>query len=325
MGAWLRRGFILLMLAGIAALAFVIARHATPGQPMSLSVFVDGGSDALRTVDRLGKTVTRMSVSEERRLGDQIARQVEEGYGGAEGADLAAAERQRYVQEVTDLLVHKGGLRRPDISYVAKLLQSEVINAYSLPGGHVYVTSGMLALVESDAELAAIIGHEIAHVDLGHCIERIQYEEVARRLGGKPVATLVAIGAYFFSIGYADNEEADADRQGIIYAEKVGYHPQAGQLVFARLRDQLGEHTVRRHNIAGELEDMVAGALEDYFSTHPPSSVRIDNYDRVFREQRFNLEVTPYYVGRRNRAELRPWPRHEYADEFVTGRIYPRP
>src|SRR2546428_10733946 len=143
----------------------------------------------------------------------------------------------------------------------------------------------MLALVESDAELAAIIGHEIAHVDLGHCIERIQYEEVARRLGGKPVATLVAIGAYFFSIGYADNEEADADRQGIIYAEKVGYHPQAGQLVFARLRDQLGEHEVRHHNIAGEVEDMVAGALEDYFSTHPPSSVRIDNYDRVFREQ----------------------------------------
>jgi predicted Zn-dependent protease len=311
------------MVVGVVAISWVIAEHATPPQPLSLSVLVDGGTEAMRTVDRLGKIATRIPVAEEIEIGDRIAQQLEPVPADADvevrGGPLADAEA--YLQAVVDTLAAAGGLRRPEIRYRAAILDTAVINAFAIPGGHVYITTGMLEFLENEAELAAIIGHEMAHVDLAHCIERLQYERLAEKIAGPPAEVLVSIGYRMFSIGYSDELEAEADRQGTLYAERAGYHPQAGQVLFDRLAARVGAGE-ERDSVGREIKGMVSDALSDYFGTHPRDRERIANFERTFAEQRFDLENRAYYLGRLNLDQMTCKRDREISGETVTGRIF---
>ena len=317
----IRLGIVAGFLGLVGFLTWLIANHATPGQALSLSVLVDTGTEAVRTVDRIGKLATEMPLGEEVKVGDGIARDLEAGFSG--WANAKAQEREQYVAMIAKILVEQGGLRRPGMPYVAKVMDSSEINAFAIPGGHVYITTGMLDHLKSEAELAAILGHEIAHVDLKHCIERIQYEHAARKLGGAPLEVMVGIGTQLATIGFSDDLEKEADRTGTLFAEKAGYHPQGGQVVFARLKALLGERDENRNTLGAEVTGMLGDALNDYFRTHPSSGERILAYDRVFREQGFDLDHHRYYVGSQNYADLKPRSSREYAYEWVEGRIYP--
>lgn len=65
-------------------------------------------------------------------------------------------------------------VRRPGIRYTAPIVHSDQVNAFAVAGGRICVTTGMLSFVESEAGLATVVGHEISHVDLGHCVERLR-------------------------------------------------------------------------------------------------------------------------------------------------------
>jgi len=278
----------------------------------------------MQAIDRVGLTLTRLSAAEEMQLGRQIAEQVERSFPSTlESERKTESERQRqteYVDDVVRYLIEHGGLRRPEISYTAKVIPSDIPNAFALPGGYVYITSSLFDRLETEAELAAIMGHEVAHVDLKHCIERLQYELVARKIGGPPLEMIVAIGAGLWSLGYADEQEADADRQGTIYAERAGYHPEAAVLALSRLED-LQESRPRRDTIDREAAGMVEDAFADYFLTHPPLDERLVNVERTWREQHYDLAGEPYYLGRRNRKDLVPRSQKEFPEELVTGRL----
>ena len=79
-------------------------------------------------------------------------------------------EMQAYVNEIGQSLAKN--TERPDVSYTFTVLDSPMVNAFALPGGYVYVTRGLLALANSEAELAGVIGHEIGHVTARHSAER---------------------------------------------------------------------------------------------------------------------------------------------------------
>ncbi len=314
----LRLLLVVAMVVLVAGLTWVIAEHATVGQPLSLAVLVDGGSEALRTLDRVGQVLTQVSAEQEIALGAEIATKVEAGALAA--GDLANTQRA-YVQAVVDRLVAKGRLRRPEIPYRAEIVDTEMVNAFAIPGGRVYITTGMLAFLRSEAELAAIMGHEMAHVDLKHCIERIQYELVAKQVGGRLVEAMIGAGYALVSIGYADELEAEADRQGVLFAQRAGYHPQAGQVVFARLRAAEGGEA-RRDSLGAEVGGMVADAFGDYFATHPKSDERLRNFDEVYRRQRIDVTARAY-LGRQNYLTWTPMTTSAFPDEYVSRAIYP--
>jgi predicted Zn-dependent protease len=313
---------VLLLATGFAV--WLIAHRPAPQQPASLSVFVDRGTELMQAIDRVGLTLTRLSAAEEMELGRQIAEQVDRSFPGTVGSEeVSKAELQRqseYVDAVVRYLVERGGLRRPEIAYTARVVRSDIANAFALPGGYVYITSSLFDRLETEAELAAIMGHEVAHVDLKHCIERLQYELVAREIGGAPLEAIVAIGAALWSLGYADEQEADADRQGTIYAERAGYHPEAAVLALSRL-DDLQASRPRRDTIDREAAGMVEDAFADYFLTHPPLDERLVNIERTWREQHYDLAGEPYYLGRRNRKDLVPRSQKEFPQELITGRL----
>ena len=85
---------------------------------------------------------------------------------------------QAYVQELGEELAARS--ERPDLPWTFRVLDDPVINAFALPGGYIYVTRGLLAYLDSEAELAGVLGHEIGHVTARHSVNQISRAQVAQ-------------------------------------------------------------------------------------------------------------------------------------------------
>ena len=138
-----------------------------------------------------------------------------------------------YVNAVGQSLVPY--VRRTGISYQFHVIDSAEVNAFAVPGGQVFVFTGMLRFLKSEAELAAILGHEISHVDLRHCIEKYQYELAARRVGLDGIGQLADRARLPITIAYQKNEEIEADAQGARLSIQAGYDPSVAPVLFSRI------------------------------------------------------------------------------------------
>src|SRR5262245_32496756 len=227
-----RYGFVfilaLLVLSGVTVLV------GETEQGVNLSSVMEIWADVLRDVDHFGFTLTRVSDQEEVRVGKEVSRSVMRWW--QEDPDWTP-----YVSAVGATLVPY--VRRKGIRYEFHVLESEQINAFALPGGQIFVLTGMLKILLSEAELAAVLGHEISHVDLRHCIERFQYEPTLQKVGMGELGKFAEIGRRLLTVGYTKYEELEADAQGVRLSIAAGYNPAAGAQVFDRLGQNLREHT----------------------------------------------------------------------------------
>jgi predicted Zn-dependent protease len=211
--------------------------------------------------------------------------------------DRADPELRRYLSRVgNSLLVH---VRRRAIEYEFHVLDSEGVNAYSLPGGKIYVTRGMLQVVETEAELAAILGHEMAHVDLGHCIDRVRTRISAERRGVRRDPLQDTIRA-FIDRAHGESLEYDADRYGAGLAGRAGYDARGLADLFTRMEDE-----ARTGPKAGDhrrVDDLLAEAIRTYERTHPPFERRVD---RLLEFPRGGYRGVRNYRERKARADAR--------------------
>ena len=133
---------------------------------------------------------------------------------------------------------------RKDISYYFKVLADEEVNAFSLPGGYVYVNKGLIEKTESDDELAAVIGHEIAHIVARHSVKRLQaalsYSLLRILTSQIPQSQEVNASAdYAFAqilTGYSRDDELLADKLSAKYCRLAGYDPEAMVTFLKRLQ-----------------------------------------------------------------------------------------
>jgi len=151
-------------------------------------------ADVLRNVDELGLHATRIPAHKEMELGDQIAGEIRR-WGPVD------PDATRYVNAVGQGIL--GNVNRKAIRYHFHVIQSPQINAFAIPGGHVYVLTGLLEFLQSEAELAAILGHEISHVDLRHCVERYQYQLALEKVGAGDLASVAGLAHGLVAIGYS--------------------------------------------------------------------------------------------------------------------------
>ncbi len=174
---------------------------------------------------------------------------------------------QDYVNQIGQKLVKV--CRRRDIEYHFKVLDTNDINAFAVPGGYIYVTRGILAVMNSEAELAGVLGHEIGHVvgrDSANQISQQTLFQVAALAGmAAPGARDLAVaGNMLFNsvmLGYGREKEFLADAQGVEYMGKAGYDPSqmaAFQYTLAKIYQG-------------------PGGYAQYLSTHP------DIFDRINR------------------------------------------
>jgi predicted Zn-dependent protease len=230
--------------------------------------------DVLRDVDQFGLKLTRVSDSDEMAIGERIAAEIA-------ARSKATKAMSAYVDEVGQKLA--AHVRRQHIRYQFHVIDAPDVNAFAIPGGHVYVFTGMLVFLHSEAELAAILGHEISHVDLRHCIERMQYGAALDKAGIGPLGRAADMLRQFASIEYDKYQELEADAQGARLSVEAGYDPAAAVAVFNRLQERYGQPTTKAKTPVGELGNALGAALGSYAASHPQSADRSRRLEALVR------------------------------------------
>ncbi len=302
----------LLTVVAVAALLFSRSYH----EP-NLESIVEIWADVIRDLDQVGKTVTRVSAKREMEIGRGIEKEIARYWPIKH--DPA---NQYYVAKVGQLVLEH--TQRKGIEYRFYILDAPFINAFALPGGGIYITTGMLEFLESEAELAALLGHEISHVDLRHCIDRLQYELAVRKIGGSDLAAITRVGYMLVGLAFSEQQELEADAGGVILVAKARYDPRAALPIFERLAKfqagMRGERNRQRGKPTTMVEELgiaVGKALEQYFATHPPTDTRIRELNTVFARNTRAWHGRRFYVGRSNYQERIPRSRDDRPVEWI--------
>lgn len=213
-----------------------------------------------------------ISPAEEARIGARQNPEVVLTFGGVHGDPELAA----YVDRIGQRLAAQTG--RPDIPFTFTVLDTELVNAFALPGGYVYVTRGLLALANSEAELAGVLAHEISHVTARHSAERYSQSTLAQLgiglvgvLTGGHTAQLAGLGAQAYLSAYSRDQESEADAVGIGYLSAAGYDPGA----MVSFLQQMDRNDRLRSRLSGERRQVA------FFSTHPRTSDRAAQAMRI--------------------------------------------
>ena len=230
-----------------------------------------------------------VSEQEELKLGKQQYMPSRQKEGGDYVTDPSVT---RYVRSVGNKLAKVADRKLP---YEFVVLNNSEPNAWALPGGKIAVNRGLLVELESEAELAAVLGHEIVHSAARHSAQQMERSTLiagaallAGILGstgdrnyGALAAGGTALGGALLNKAYGRDAERESDYYGIKYMAKVGYDPQAAvslQKTFVRLSDS-----------------KEPGWMAGMFASHPPSRERVRNNQRLVNQ----LKVRGGFVGKK--------------------------
>jgi len=213
---------------------------------------------------------TRSISASDKAQGAQANPELVKQYGGRYTGPQAA-----FVERVGKRVAVQSGLSNAQGDFIVTTLNSPVENAFAIPGGYIYVTRQLLALMNSEAELASVLGHEVGHVAARHSQSRNTRSTIgsilaagAGLLTGSNIATqLVGTGAQLYTLKYGRDQEYQADGLGIRYMTAAGYDPYASADMLASL--------AASSNLAARTSGKDANAIPTWASTHPNSADRV--------------------------------------------------
>lgn len=262
--------FAALMGSIFSVLSFAVpAHHASPNvslsaQPISNTAQFDDPYSDFR--DARYSNAGLLNERDEIKLGTQLHREVTKKFNLTDaGLDRVERIGQRCA---------KASLR-PNLLYKFHVIQSREINGFSLPGGHVYVTTALLKLANEN-ELASVLAHEVGHIVARHSLKTLkksqEYDDIAKQLGELTgvagdvardlgVALGQMIGAGFLT-AHSRDEEREADFLGVRTMPRAGFDPQGMITMFQKLQ---------------RIEEQNSDLLGSLFSDHPDATERIDN------------------------------------------------
>ncbi len=273
---WLPLALILLL--GVLAIVHTERHHiATPASPQAM---LNAAADAQHELTRVPAHFDPMSDAAEIALGTNLASRYVTEFTPT---NLTPAQRthnaaiETYLQQVA--LRTASHTRRQLPWRVHYIPNASFVNAFALPGGQIFVGLGLLNLMHSEDALAAVLGHEIEHVDLRHCAERVQTEEHLRNLG--PIGAIVGLPVQVFLAGYSKEQELEADRDGATLAVEAGYSPLGLRDLFTEFQKLETPSTSSSNNPIDEAASLSLSTLTGYFQSHPPASARLQQLDTL--------------------------------------------
>lgn len=232
-----------------------------------------------------------LSEQDEQQLGRQTDQSVIEQYGLYEGPAL-----QQYLQVMGQAMGRLS--HRPGLAWQFKVMDSPVVNAFAAPGGYIYVTRGLLAALNNEAELAGVLGHEIGHVTARHSARQysnMMLASLGLGLGqgllgdyGDALGPLLEAGAGLLFLKFSRDDEREADALGVEYASRANYD--AGRMAdfFITLQNQPASD--------GE----APARLPEFFSTHPNPVNREANVRQMAAQWQARAAGQTFRVNRDN-------------------------
>ncbi|MFZ1947236.1 MAG: M48 family metalloprotease [bacterium] len=223
--------------------------------------------------------------SDEVALGKQSDQGITRTYGIYDDQDLAGYI-DRLGQTISEVT------QRSNLEYHFKVLDTPVVNAFAGPGGYVYVTRGILAYFDDEAELAGVLGHELGHVNARHIAQQMSRQQLTQLGLGvgmvysetfRKYADLAQFGAGMLFLKFSRDDERQADNLAVEYASKSGYDARRMAAFF---------QTLERMSPGG------GAGLPDWFSTHPNPENRVAAVGAKAEEWRRTLGLAEYAVRR---------------------------
>ena len=266
-----------------------IAMLCLLGAALPAAAFDLGSVDwkkAVETVQKVQKANADINEPQEIQLGAGIASNL---LGAAPLLDNPAV--QEYVNRVGRWLTLQ--TERPDLPWQFGVLDDNDVNAFAAPGGYVFITKGLLAQMNSEAELAGVLAHEISHVLRKHHLQAIKKgaraellsdlaNDAIRSSGSDPrFSKLVSAGTEVYARGLDKNDEFEADRMGVVIAARAGYDPYGLPAVLQTLQSLNPNDS----------------SLALMFKTHPAVADRLSRLDQ---------EMTGHFASLDNQPDLAP-------------------
>ena len=225
-----------------------------------------------------------MSMRQEIELGREADADISRQMGLYDDGEL-----QRYVSDLGREMAAESEF--PDLPWTFKVIDDDTVNAFALPGGYIYVTRGILAHFNSEAQLAGVLGHEIGHVTGRHGSSRLSRAQMTELGLGLAIvlqpelerfAPLAGTGMQLLFLSFSRTHEHEADELGVRYMARSGYNPEA-------LIDVM--ETLRRVSDAGG-----GGRIPEWLSTHPHPENRQEEIQKHINA----LDPQPYRDDRRD-------------------------
>jgi predicted Zn-dependent protease len=257
----MRRWLLLVVLLAASGAALYYSRRHKTETRVGPEAMLNALADTQREISRLPAGLARLSDGEEVRIGDAMA----QNYLARIGAlPTAEAQVQDYVNVVGQTVAsHKRRALDYKFHYMP---DAHLINAFALPGGHIFIGKGLMLLMASEDELASVLGHEVEHVENFHCNERVALQARLRHL---PLGGLVTLPVEIFQAGYSKEQEMESDRDGIALAFEAGYSPEGAVHLFQTLARLQPAHVDVAYSPDQELSNVALEGIAGYFRSHP--------------------------------------------------------
>ncbi len=231
----------------------------------------------VKRIKKAADTFTPWSAAQEDAIGQAATAKMFNALGYYDNPAMT-----KYVNLVGNTTARYGA--RSGIHYHFAILDSEIVNAFAMPGGYIFVTRGTLANLQNEAELAGVLAHEVAHVD-GHHLEKevrakkatswAVEEGTAKIPGGSELNALTNdLVTHALGMRYSQDKEDEADRKGVDYATKAGYDP-SGLTSFLQ-RMQAAYQDPSTHRALGLLGE----------KTHPPFDQRVARLQPIVAKEK---------------------------------------
>jgi predicted Zn-dependent protease len=264
-------------------------------------VLAAGAFSGCTTNPATGKKIFTLGMTRDQEvaLGEQSAPQFTQQYGGK----VESPALQQYVTGIGLKMAKETEAQNPSLPWEFTLLNTDVVNAFALPGGKVFFTRALAEKLTTEAQMAGVIGHEIGHVTAEHAAQRIASSTAieagvaataavvsgssntrVQQLGGYGVPAL-SMGSQLVQLKFGRNEELEADRLGMRYMSNVGYNPR-GQLEVMQVLKSLG-----------------ASGTPEILNTHPDPDARIAQVQQLLNTQYASMVNNPQYQDYKERYQ----------------------
>lgn len=286
----MKRMLALLAILAVSAGSLYLLQRSKRRDAVSPDAVLDATAELERDLSRAPMHFTRLSDEDEIRIGNTLAEEYSLGET-AQSADMQTVEK--YVSQVGDRLAAHAHRRLPYRFHL--IADPNLINAFALPGGHVFIGLGLLQQMTSEDELACVLGHEIEHIDHYHAVERVQIEAQLKKLDLGGVAFAAQIPLVLWQAGYSKEQEFEADREGFRLAAVAGYSPQGVIDLLNCLAKLDREYVIHSSTPVGELSQVAIEGLQGYFRSHPQPEERLEQAHEVIAEDKLDVKrpLTP--------------------------------